>query len=363
MFWLCFLLPICYIAGYTGAYIPTQWVVLSALLPLSLWVPAPSLVLNRLGAAFFCYALFSMMWLTGWYSAVLGAWQIFIWALAFRWGSAVPDLSPMWRGLAVGLSISACFAIAQHFGAAFPAIDFDTHGRAPGLLFNPVVSGMASAIVIIGCASHRLWWYTPLPLLGLALSGSRGGWLLLALAALARWHWTISLAALAIGSLVFAHFAVDSDIQRLQIWGIALQGLTPLGWGPDAFNDVFAMIPDAVGPHLVHLEFVHNDYIQLVFDYGIGAASLFIILACGLSRTSHPDWLALFACALSATFFFPLFHPLTAFIVCALTGHLAADWDRAWRKRIHRRLARLSRHPIAQRILASGGLSPIPMEP
>lgn len=351
MFYLAALLPVCFIAGYTGAFMPTQWAVLSLTLPLTLWVPAPRLVLNWLGVAFFVWAFAGLLGAEGWYSAVLGLWYIFIWGLAYRWGSALSDLSPMWRGLAVGLSISAIVALAQHLGVAFPTTDAtDFHGRNPGLLFNPVISGLASAIVLVGLATHRLWLYTPLPFLGLVLSGSRGGWLILALTASLRivGAW-ITTALLVLTILALTTFAGDSDIQRLQIWGIAIHGLTFFGWGPDSFNDVYAVIPDAVGPHLNHLEFAHNDYLQLLFEYGIGAIPLFILWACVLIHRGAREHSAGIALAIAASFCFPLYHPLTAFILCTVAGHLAADWDIVWGERVRSRFLRLSRTRLAQR--------------
>lgn len=351
MYYIALLLPICYIAGVTGASIPTQWALLSLSLPLGLWRPTSTLVLRWLGGLFVLYVPFTGVFVVNWYTAVLGLWYIFIWALAFHWGTTMPTLIPMWKGLAIGLSISSLVAGAQALGFPWPATV--TPGTFPGLLFNPVVQGMCCAIVILGLAGNHLWHYMPLLCLGLTLSQSRGGWLVIGLTTLARMtHWTLALLALAVGALLFMHFAGDSDIQRLRIWGIALHGLTALGWGPDSFNDIFAIIPDAQGRQMVHLEFAHNDYLQLLFEFGIGALPLFAILACCLTRTQHSEWPALFALAVAATFFFPLYCPTTAFILCAVAGHIAVDWDRVWGVRIRCRLDLLSRTPRAQRIAA-----------
>lgn len=350
MFWLATLLPVCFVAGYTGATMPTQWAVLSACLPLGLWRSSQTTVLHWLGGSFLIYLIFTFAWIDNWYTAILGMWYIFMWTLAFHWGSTMPTLEPMWKGLAIGLSISSTIAIAQAFGLAWPPTDIATHGM-PGLLFNPTVQGMAIAVCLVGLASNGLWRWMPLLWIGCILAQSRGAWLVLALTALARFvHWSVALALLLGGSFAFIHFAGDSDIQRLQIWGQAIRGLTILGWGPDSFNDVYSIIPDAQGPELVHLEFAHNDYLQLTFEYGIGALPLFGVLACCLSRTQHPEWPALFALAIAATFFFPLYSPLIAFILCVVTGHLAADWDRVWGLSIRSRLAQLSRTPYAQRL-------------
>lgn len=350
---LALLLPICYVAGYTGASIPTQWVLLSLSLPLSLWrTGSPLLVLPWLGGLFMLWIAINLIGTQNIYTTVLGLWYLFIWALAFRWGTALFDLHAMWQGLAIGLSISSLIALAQTFGLHFPATDAtDFHGRAPGLLFNPVIQGCAIGIVIVGLAGHRLYAYMPLLFLGLTLSLNRGGWLIIGLSAVARFAgWWAAIGLLLAAALVLSALTGDSDHQRLQIWGIAIAGLTPWGWGPDSFNDVYAIIPDAYGPHINHLEFAHNDYLQLAFEYGIGAIFPIAILACGLSRTAHPEWPALFACAIASCFFFPLYHPLTGFIYCILAGHLAADWNRVWAVRIRGRFAQLPRYAFVQRL-------------
>ena len=58
MFLLGLLLPICFIPGYTGASIPSQWVLLSLVLPAALWRRGYRLTpLHLLGLGFIAWAV------------------------------------------------------------------------------------------------------------------------------------------------------------------------------------------------------------------------------------------------------------------------------------------------------------------
>lgn len=203
------------------------------------------------------------------------------------------------------------------------------------------------ALVLIALAGHRLWWPMPPLAIGLILSGSRGGFLILTAALLARYtHWLAGLAALCLGSLTLA-FTLDlADSQRLQIWGVTLPALSFFGEGPGTFTDIHFIATVKGEAKLFRPEFAHNDILQLTFEYGIGALLLLAPFAFALSRPAHREWPVLFAFAILTTFYFPFFCPIPAFVGCACAGHIARDWavDGGI---LHRwRLALLSRYPI-----------------
>lgn len=335
MFALGLALAVCFVPGYTGATIPTQWVLLSAILPLSLWRSAPPSICLWLWGIFLTYAALSTLWSTNIYTSVLGLWYAAIWALSFWLGTSLPSLAQLWKGLAIGLSISSLVAVAQAFGYH----PVEAHEGYPGLLYNTTAQGASIALILIALASHRLWWYMPPLAVGLVLSQSRGAALILAATALTRIHWLAAIAALILGALAYSFWLNPADSQRLQIWGYALRGLTFFGWGPDSFNDVYFLWRGA----LTHAEFVHNDYLQLAFEYGLGALAIFAIFGLALTIPST-EWPILFSVAVLATFFFPLYHPLTAFIAFVATGH--ASRCRAWNGNLskHRRSHLLPRY-------------------
>ena len=241
------LLPICFIPGYTGASIPTQWVLLSLALPATLWMEGPRSSIHLLGLGFIGWAILTAFFSVNGYTSVYGMWFVIIWALSFWLGTVSATLRRLWQGLAIGMTISTAVAVAQVAGYSPVLINGTAISwHAPGLLFNTSLAGVSCAMVLAGLIGHRLWWYTPGPLLGLALSHSRGGALLFALALVARYtHWLFALALLVAGSLAFSLDLAPSDGQRLQIWGYAIRNLSLLGHGPFAFSHLYYMWYDA----------------------------------------------------------------------------------------------------------------------
>lgn len=352
-------LAICFIPGVTGASIPTQWALLSAVLPLSLWRSGLITPLHWLWVGFISWSIGIAADVANLYTAFLGLWFVSIWALSFWLGSTLPSLAQLWKGLAIGLSISSLVAMAQALGYHPVEIADCTPTCIPGLLFNSTMQGATIALVLIALVSHRLWLWIGLLPVGLILANSRGAYLILAATALTRIHWLAAIAALILGALVFSLFLNPSDSQRLQVWGYAIRGLTSVGWGPFAFNDIYF----SWRGQLTHAEFVHNDYLQLWFEFGIGALALYAIFGMALAQTNALDWPVAFAFALLAAFYFPLYTPLTAFIGCVVAGHLSRDWaagsdlSNRWRSRL------LSWHTLASTGLNRSRRHAIPILP
>ena len=324
MFWLGLILPVCFVPGYTGATIPTQWVLLSAILPAAtLWRAAPRLPLQTfLGLVFLGWTMLTLLWAPNYRTSVLGLWYVAIWALSYRLGTQTESLVPLWKGLALGLTLSTVVAIGQALG--FNYVETNSNEWA-GLLFNSTVAGLACAIVLIALCANRLWLYIPGPAIGLALAGSRGAYFVLGLTALLRlagWRWTLG--CLFLGAAAFTDWLAPSDSWRLTIWGHALRNMSFLGWGPFAFNDIYYIF----GRSIIHPEYIHNDYLQLWFEFGPGSLALFALGWLALGQDRSPNWYPAVAIAICATFYFPLYCPLLAFMACVLAGNLNRDY--AW---------------------------------
>lgn len=323
MFLLGLLLPICYIPGLTGASIPTQWALLSIAFAISLWrePSTPPSSLHYLGLGFLAFAALGLLWAPNLWDGLYALWLVLLWALSFRLGSATASPANLYRGLAIGLSVSSVLAIFQWFG--YSTIPTANGSNIAGLLFNRTVLGATTALVILGLISERLWLYIPMLLPGLILSGSRGGWLILMVGLLARMHILIALGLTLACALALSFVPDSSDALRLQIWGVTLRGLTLFGHGPGSFTSLYF----PAGPALIHPEFVHNDYLQLWFEFGVGALVPIAILTVAIAWSRSPIPIA-FACL--AAFYFPLWTPLTAFIGCFVVGHALRgfSWDR-----------------------------------
>lgn len=324
MFWLGLFLPIVFVPGWTGASISTQWPLLSAILPLMMLRRRCRLgTAHLLGILFVSYAALSLMWTVDFNDSIMGLWIAAMWALAFWLGSTEESLEGLWKGLAIGMTISSAVAVSQYLGYR-PVLTFGNGNTPSGLLFNTIVSGSAASLVVIGLISHRLWFYIPGVLVSMILANSRGAWLMLALAMIARYlHWKVAVGILAAAALIFTYQAGyrEDDGLRLTIWRVAYDNLSWLGLGPGTFVNVLVSFAGKIH----RPEFTHNDYLQLWFEFGLGAIPLYCIVAWSLTRTSSQDWPVLVAFAVLGLFWFPLYSPIPAFIGCVVAGHLVRD--------------------------------------
>lgn len=348
MFWLGLGLVVSFVPGWTGAAIPTSWAFASIVLPLALWRPIRWTPIHTAIAATLAYACVSTLWsISG--NNVIGLWKFFIFGLAFWLGSSLVSMRALFRGLAVGLAISSGFAVAQSFG-------LDLVLRADpgaGLLYNSIIAGLLSAMVIVGLVVARDWIWILLAAPALWLAGSRGGWLVLAVGLAAIWFrrpfWII-LTALAAGSgIVALGLHPGSDSMRLAIWSGALSHLSWFGKGPEAFLNYFMQWP---GRGIIQPEYVHNDYLQLVFEYGLGAAPILLAFAVLFLFTRNPYW-PLYVCfATAAGFVFPLHMPSVTVLSGIVAGRVATDWHIFWVLGNRRRPVLAARPDLAQPTLA-----------
>jgi len=358
MFYLGLLLPVCYVPGFVGAYIPTQWVVLSCLLPFALWrggtFPPPALA----GLATLAWSALSLLWAPNPIDSIYGLWLFAIWALSFWLGCTITDFRPLWQGLALGMAVNGAVALIQWWGY----VPVETGTRISGLFFNSTLLGACATLVIIACVSQRQWLHALGCAPALALSGSRGAWAVLTLTLLTRYlrlRYVLLTAVLGAIALLLAagRFDSNSDTDRLLIWGMALRNLTPWGNGIGSF--VAYLIYDG---RMVYPERAHNDYLQLLFELGLGAVPILWLYVLALTQRHSDHWPILFAVVLFSTFYFPLWAPIPAFIACVVTGAMLHDRHLAWLGRVHGRYVDLSRHdPRPPRAPHRGGEAlPVP---
>lgn len=222
-----------------------------------------------------------------------------------RW--AFVPLRDFYIAFAIVCTLSSALAVAQALFGWYPFrvwLDY----QAPGLFFNPVHAGLTLAIMIVALVANRLYWFIPALAPGLYLAHSRGAWAALGIGLLAaRFRnplWLLVL-VLALG-VAYSLYPNSSDLQRLQIWRAAWINLTLWGHGPDSFLNMYIAGPaGAVQP-----QFVHNDYLQTVFEYGVLALIPFTAIAYAAAHTSARDWPTLITFLFMATFSFPMHMPL-----------------------------------------------------
>ncbi len=318
MFWIGAIVSLCYLPGITGAYIATQWPVLSILLPFGLWRSGPMTFLHWLGVAFIAYATVRLAYAPSFVDGVGGLWMLYIMGLSFWLGSTLDDLRGLYAGLAVGASISSLVAVLQAFGVqVVPSVT--PHA---GIYVNSVAQGLALALIAVALISERMWlWVLPL-VPGLVLAQSRGAWLMLAVGVVAcyvRRAWLLVVGVAALGIVLYVGARVgSSDGERLFIWQSAATHLTWLGWGPGSFSIL-----------LLHYDsrsffpgYAHNDALQLAFEYGIAALAPFAVFAFVLGETDAREWPIVVAFAVAGCYSMPLWFPVTSFLALVAAGRI-----------------------------------------
>jgi hypothetical protein len=211
--------------------------------------------------------------------------------------------------LAIVATLSSFLALGQVLGLRY----WVTYANdSTGLFFSPVAQGEFLALVVVALVTQRLWYYLPALIPGLVLCPSRAMWAASGLGIVAtyiRKPLLLLILVLALAVVVTLHPS-SSDTERLQIWAAAWRYLTLWGNGLGSFEDLW-FVHGNVGMQPLY---VHNDYLQLVFEFGIWALAPFALMAFALSRTQSPEWPILVAFLFMACFSMPLHIPLVAFI-------------------------------------------------
>jgi hypothetical protein len=348
--WLSLLISVAYVPGITGAAIPTGWAAMSFALPWVMLKDVKMTSAHYLGLVFIAYAAASLAWTTSPLDGVDELWHWAVIGLAFMWGSRQVLLTPFWKGLAIGCGISSAVALSQWLSYDFiTTLDWN---KPAGLFYNNAVAGSAAAIAIVGCMSVGLFRWALLPVPLLLISQSRGAWAAIAVVWIAKVYtsfeglerivFTIVL-AVAIG-LAIVFFHGESDSLRLTIWQQVIEHLTVFGRGIGASQNVYLVTPH----DFFHIEHAHNDYLNLLYEYGLGAFPLFILAALLLEHSDAYAWPAFVCCLFLSLYFWTLETPITSFTFAVVAGHVAASPSVAWRDSYFGRYSRLPRQAKPQ---------------
>jgi O-antigen ligase len=161
-------------------------------------------------------------------------------------------------------------------------------------------------------------WWSILLIPGLYLSNSRGAWALVAFGIIAyfiRKPFILLTATLVAASWVASSLYVN-EIQRLEIWRYAINLMVWTGHGVGSFAELWYHD----NARLWKPEYVHNDYLQLIFEYGIGVVPLFAVGFWLAMQKSSAMWPLYITCCICACFAFPFYTPITAFIWALACG-------------------------------------------
>lgn len=346
-----FLVMVAYVPGVTGAALPTGWMAMWLVMPfLLLFHEIPRLtVVHWLGLTTLAYAVLSLLWFP---NGLWGLMKLAAMASVFVYASSLNDIRPVLRGLALGLGVSAVVAVFQSLGIS---VVYSADIKPAGLFINSNALAEASALLALLLVSARMWVWLPVTAPGLICS-SRAVMLGLIVAVLA-WVWdrsrkaavalaTISAVALGIIIAYFPFGNQNSVNQRLDLWRDTIDGLTWRGWGIGSFDFLYPMFASHVNTMVGRPQFAHNDSLQLLFELGIGALPLLImvLVLLGVKDDNRPAY----ACFLVISLFgFPTYLPVTGFLAALMAGRLSRAGSFIWnggldgRSAIRRRLAAL----------------------
>ncbi len=320
---LGFLLAVCYIPLVTGTAILTQWLLLGVALPMMILTPLRITPVHWLGCVFLAYVCASLTWTENIYDS---GWTVFCWivlAMAFCLGSLQESLRPIFVGICVGLMFSVLFVVLAQAG--WRPIYQQAWDAPAGLFVAPNALGSILAIAVVAAVVYEIWWFVPFGIYGLISSNYRIG-VIAALICAVPIYWRISkrvtiylICAVTLCVIALTLWKATPAGHRLEYWSSILPVLSWQGYGIGSF---FQLYPTLANELVSRPEHAYNDYLELVFELGLGVLPLWLLLALCFEAKSD-DRLILACFLLQSLAFFPLSVPLSAFMAALVAGQLA----------------------------------------
>lgn len=325
LFFIGFGVITAYIPGILGASISTGWLFLLIVAPIFFCYCE---VKFGLGFFFICYAILSLAWTENLNIALFHLLQLIVLGLVFYIGQYIKEeqLKIIFKGLALGLGISAIIGIAQEFG--FKGI-YTLDNSIAGLFINPNIYSEISAILLVSLIVLKLWWWIPVTLPGLILVHSRTAILALGIG-LFCWTWkfnkrlaTISLILVGFLGIVFYwnNFNMFSIKERFDLWADTIQGFKIFGNGVGSFEILFPYYAIHIDTELARPRYAHNDLLQIIFEFGIGSI-LFLMVLFDVFKARKAEGIILFTVCIVALFTYPMHVPAPAFIAFLVAGYI-----------------------------------------
>lgn len=359
MIGLGMILTAAYVPNWTGAAVLSGWVVLSLMLPFYLLRRVEMGLSHWLGLIFLAYATLSILWAPVWQQAVWDLWLTWVLAFAFclgaqsdeiEWvpagGCAPPigvkrkPLRKLWIGMALGLSVCDGFALAQWLG--YHPIFANNQITFAGSYVNPDMFGETACLLTIALITVRAWWPLILTVPPIYFTQSRTVWVAY-VAAIAFWAWErfrwravlpALILILGVGLFVTSNtasrpHATDAIEERFALWQDTLGGITPTGWGAGSFYMLYPAFANRTDTMYTRPEDPHNEFLNLAFEYGLGAIPAIAVLALGFLGRG-PERYILVAFLSIAFFSFPTRIPTEGFIGLVALGRLCRRGNLAW---------------------------------
>jgi hypothetical protein len=197
------------------------------------------------------------------------------------------------------------------------------------LAINPNILGAALAIGFAAALTYEVWLFAAFTGGAVIFTQSRTA-IIAAGAALLIWLWreykfialllVISLGALLITS---SQGRSTSLYNRLGIWQDTLAHLTFWGSGLGSFASAYVSWPMHTNMLLETPVHAYNDYLELIFELGIGAIPFWLMLILLTDKSDIESNLILLTFGILSLSFFPLYIPIIAHLFAFCLGYLA----------------------------------------
>lgn len=233
-------------------------------------------------------------------------------ALAFTGGYSLRSILPVLCGFGCGIGVNSALAIAQTFG-----FDGLVQAVAPaGTYLNKNLLAEAACLIIVAAATYKIWWVVAISTPSLVLPLGRAALVATVvglIASFASWRWRVCLLIAAAVLVPFVSLNSSTLVdERIAIWGEVLQQLTWFGHGIGSWSGA------SIDTIHFRTEYMHNDWLQLVYELGLVSLFIFAIML----RTLGGFTLALFIIGFMA---FPMHEPATAWFAATMLGYLCGN--------------------------------------
>ena len=228
----------------------------------------------------------------------------------------------------LGVGINSIFCLFQWFGYR-PVVQI--FNSPSGLFINGNILAEATALVIVGCIVYRLYYLLPLMVPAMLLPMQRASMIALVIVGMIAIKLNIKWKPLLCGiiiSIIFSSLWLRStSVQdRIELWTFATTHLNLFGHGINSFRteylNYFSILDNSY--YIVH---VHNDPLELIFDYGIFGGIFYVAIVLGTIFTKSPLKYVVLAFLIEGLFGFPLYMPTTLFIASLCFYDCLHNWD------------------------------------
>src|ERR1700733_3395106 len=300
----------------------------------------PSLVLRNLDK----WSILAFFLMIAYWPNVEGAATTLRWCLLYAFVPLLVyfrynlNFHHLFIALSFGIGINSVYVLFQWFGYR-PVIQI--FNSPPGLFINGNILAETTALVIVGCIIHRLYYLLPLLAPSMLLPMQRGSMIALVIVGMIwsfKKSWVHLLGFVCLTIIGLSITIRSTSIQdRLELWIFTVTHLTWFGNGFDSFRINYLNASNLLDNsyYIIH---AHNDILELIYSYGIFA--IIPIGAIGLSLwTSNPLRYVVATFIIEGLFEFPLFMPTTLFIASLCWWYCLFDRDGGcfivWWRRIY----------------------------